>query len=651
MMQGISSLPGAQQPQQLQQAPGQAMPFQAMPAQQPQTPMGMTGQLEKLPPQQLLQMFANPADKTPKWAVVTAYAKAIEQQRLEQLASGQQAMQQNQMQAQQPPVAAQVMMQQPTQMARHGGIMHGYSGGGAVAFQSGKVALERLPGETEEEYKRRQAEASAPSKLTAEQFRALSPEMRQRLLQIENDRRLASGIAKITGAMVGSPAIGAADLLIGGPYNVLAGAATDIANRIGIPRLGRALGIYDPSVTEVEIPRIGSGSATPFAEMVRKGIESHPSQISTDVDFFRQLQQSEADQARATPSAAPPASPAAAPAASPAAPEKAGPPAARQPAAAAPTRGFPGPQESPELRRRLDEQNRIAREQAKLTDEERAARGGLDALSAQIIAERRAEEARRLAQAETRMGEAKARAERNPLEDVAFIGQMLKGARGARTFGAGISGAGIGAGEAETARREALRKAEEKYDLTRNEIANLANLRQQLQIDQARVVEARASGDANKIRAAEMQAAASGVELAKYEQDLGLRARGFELEEMKIKAQREQTAAASMQFNQQKLISLLNSTEVKKQQLVNDITKEHMKNKEMVYKMADIANAPKEAIAAKRAADKELADKIREKTADLDRLMAQTAAQIPGFGSLYQAPQLPPGVTVQRTGP
>lgn len=141
MMQGITTLPGAQQGnQQAPQAPGQAAQFQAMPAKQGGIAPPITAPLEKLPPQQLLSMYNNPQDTTPKWAVATAYAKAVEQARLMQMAQGQSAMAQGQAQAQQPPVAQQVMMQpvpQETQFARHGGIMHGYAGGGAVAFQSG----------------------------------------------------------------------------------------------------------------------------------------------------------------------------------------------------------------------------------------------------------------------------------------------------------------------------------------------------------------------------------------------------------------------------------------------------------------------------------------------------------------------------------
>jgi hypothetical protein len=117
-------------------APGQAAPQQVLPQQQGATPQAVTGTLEKLPPQQLLSMYNNPQDLTPKWAVATAYAKAVEQARLMQAASGQTAMMQSAAQAQQPPVVQQIMSQ-PMPGA---GITQGFSGGGAVAFQTGGYA-------------------------------------------------------------------------------------------------------------------------------------------------------------------------------------------------------------------------------------------------------------------------------------------------------------------------------------------------------------------------------------------------------------------------------------------------------------------------------------------------------------------------------
>jgi hypothetical protein len=66
-----------------------------------------------------------------------------------------------------------------------------------------------------------------------------------------------------------TPSAAAADVLVGGPLNALSATAEGIANLVGVPRFGRALGIYDPDVTRVEVPRIGSGSATPFFDKLR----------------------------------------------------------------------------------------------------------------------------------------------------------------------------------------------------------------------------------------------------------------------------------------------------------------------------------------------------------------------------------------------
>lgn len=134
------------------QQPGQAAPpgqgpMQPgmAPQQGAQTPGGVTGGLSKLPPEQLLAMYNNPQDTTPKLSVAGAYAQAVEQQRLLQMAAGQTAMAQNAQQQQQMPVV-QELMSQPQQpeppaqepvMAAFGGLMRGYAGGGAVAFRYG----------------------------------------------------------------------------------------------------------------------------------------------------------------------------------------------------------------------------------------------------------------------------------------------------------------------------------------------------------------------------------------------------------------------------------------------------------------------------------------------------------------------------------
>lgn len=101
------------------------------------------------------------------------------------------------------------------------------------------------------------AEGDAVEGMTKEDFLALPKEQRDRIVQASNDRR---GLA--------SPFAAAADF-VGGPYNAAATAADYAANFVGVPRLGRALGVYDPNVTSVSIPKAGTGTATPFYDYAR----------------------------------------------------------------------------------------------------------------------------------------------------------------------------------------------------------------------------------------------------------------------------------------------------------------------------------------------------------------------------------------------
>lgn len=481
MTQGITSLPGAQQ------APGQAAPVSALPPQQPMTPQAMTGQLQNLPPQQLLQMFANPADKTPKWAVVTAYAKAVEQQRLQEMVRGQQAMQQGQMQAQEMPVAAQVMSQ-PV-MARHGGEMHGYAGGGAVAFQTGAsplglpfpndagifpVSSDMNPGETREEYIERKRKEAAES-------REMGMKGLERLL------------------------------------------------RSVFPESKLRKALYPDTTPPVEPGTEG------YSHESLVGLRSKPEPPPPVV-------------------AVPPSSPASGA-------SRAGAGASRAGAApAAPTGGIAdlaGPNIDPYLLSARDAQRLLAEAAmrgAQPTEEQQAARRGLDTLMGNIVTERQAEEARRLTQAQKRIDEALERSKRAPLEDITYLGQMLEGMRGSKRFGEALAGAAAGAGRAQMARQEALRKAEERYDISRNDIATLANLRQQVQLDQAKAVEARASGDARSMQAALLDVAKSKQQLAEFEAGLADKAEGRSLQRQQLaltvsegaadRALRERLAAA-----------------------------------------------------------------------------------------------------------
>lgn len=108
--------------------------------QQPQQgagPQSFVGALEGMPIERLLQEFNNPASQFPKYAVLSAMQKQQEQQRLEQAAQGQAAIQQNAMAG--PPVA-QGILAGAQQMAMQDAMqndMQSYNTGGIVAFNPG----------------------------------------------------------------------------------------------------------------------------------------------------------------------------------------------------------------------------------------------------------------------------------------------------------------------------------------------------------------------------------------------------------------------------------------------------------------------------------------------------------------------------------
>ena len=119
--------------------------------------------------------------------------------------------------------------------------------------------------------------------LSVSEFQALPAAERARRVQAENQRRQAV----IDRASLGKAPAAAADVLAGGPYNAIAQGGTWLANQIGVPRIGRALGIYDPDVTRVEIPTVGTGSGTPYFDMIRQ-VEAE-NQPVTEEQFIANL--------------------------------------------------------------------------------------------------------------------------------------------------------------------------------------------------------------------------------------------------------------------------------------------------------------------------------------------------------------------------
>jgi hypothetical protein len=88
------------------------------------------------------------------------------------------------------------------------------------------------------------------SELTPEQYSRLSTEQLANLQQIERDRQRLGRLGK--------GALGA----VTAPYQIGAYGLEKIANAVGVPRIGKALGIYDPDVKSVRMPRVGISDLT-----------------------------------------------------------------------------------------------------------------------------------------------------------------------------------------------------------------------------------------------------------------------------------------------------------------------------------------------------------------------------------------------------
>jgi hypothetical protein len=134
--------------------------------------------------------------------------------------------------------------------------------------------------------------ASLPTdQLSAAEFQALSPQERLKRLQIENDSRRAATLAAATGKF---PAA-AADVF---SLPITAGAqfVQGAANLIGVPRIGRALGIYDPDVTSVTVP--GASTLTPAYDAIRRVEQAN--QPVTEAQLLERLKASDTTKAKAT---------------------------------------------------------------------------------------------------------------------------------------------------------------------------------------------------------------------------------------------------------------------------------------------------------------------------------------------------------------
>jgi hypothetical protein len=476
-MAGVMSLMQGPQGQQ-GPMPGQAQQ-QPMPGMMPQQGAPAQGiapnpfKNQKL--DELLYLYRNPQliPEGQTYRVITALSEAVKAEKLKKAGQDQQAMAQNAQMQQEPPIAeglaqqAQALMQQPQQqpvMAAYGGEMHGYAGGGAVAFTNG-TGPAGVPQENPEE-------------------------------DISDDPRLSFTERRIR-----------------------AEKRAALARKQGI---GRSFSERYPGVSTAapEVSQTDTGDEV--TRMLARNAPPTP-MISPEAAALMQRQGPRGI-------------------ASPSAPARTG----VGSAAAAPTPGLPGlmgPQIDPDRLMARQGQQTIAaalERGAQPTPEEIKARGGIDSLMKEMIDARRAEEQRQTEQSKLRMEEAKSRYNRPFFQDPTALGELIAGMRGAKTAYEGMTGAAAAGGKAQGAREQAMRQAEEKFDVSQKDVFNLSNLRQQVQLDQAKLAEARASGDAQRSVNAAMKLGESQQKLAEFEANISDKAAGRRLQEEGIQVQREQ---------------------------------------------------------------------------------------------------------------
>jgi len=153
----------------------------------------------------------------------------------------------------------------------------------------GASSVRRMSPEEVARLKQQQANTLPVTELSQAEFQSLTPAQRLQHLQTLNAARQAridrANLLKLPAAAADIPAAfyqGAATLLEEG------------ANFIGVPRAGRALGIYDPDVTRVEIPKFDT--KTPNFDKIRQTeIDNQP---LTEKQLLEQLKQKDITRAK-----------------------------------------------------------------------------------------------------------------------------------------------------------------------------------------------------------------------------------------------------------------------------------------------------------------------------------------------------------------
>jgi hypothetical protein len=218
-------------------------------------------------------------------------------------------------------------------------------------------------------------------------------------------------------------------------------------------------------------------------------------------------------------------------------------PPAAPPAPAPGIAGLMGPTAPAGLIEQRGAQSDLAtalRNAAKTPEEALRARQEADKLRQGIVGLYETEENRRSGALDKLVSDAQARYNADRFSNPEILGRMLRGAMAAgprARAGQVLAGMGAGAMEGISSLQNAVTSAQKEQALGQERLFDMRMRREQLRIDQANLMEARASKDQDRINAAEVKVAESRQSLAEAERKAAAEERKFGLDERQVAVQ------------------------------------------------------------------------------------------------------------------
>ena len=426
--------------------PGQSDQSFNFPAKQPMTPGDIVKSLSNLSVPELIQIGKSQPTGVPLWAVITAISEAQKKAQINAANQRQTAMQQGAQLAQSPTVAQEVLNSanyaDDTVYAASGGEMR------VQSFQSGgNPQVDRIL-------------KKSPQSRTSEENKILEDagiKLEKRTLPTDSwisrfDRWLASPFIR--------------EAITGGALSL---SDEDLAKRT------------DTAATNEKIARIFGAEPVPV-ETLPEPVER--SELDSAPRAIRDI--------RPLPPRTPPSSGA-----------KPGADAASVVSGASPsTTGIAAFSPQAELAKRLQDiregaeaERGALRGQKDVPQSVLDARKRIDEILALTGTQYETERGRMAKSAEDAKRRAQERAALNPFADPATLGRMVAASSGKKTLGETLAAMAGAAGESQQERDKALRDAEDRYDLRQSELFKMDQLRTQINLESAKLVEARADGD------------------------------------------------------------------------------------------------------------------------------------------------------------